>query len=194
MSNEVIYSLYIERGDLVASGLDPVPVFSSFINVGDGTDLAEQQEVLPLINELSDGFYKFTIDWASNTFNGAGYLVKVDCGDSFVDPKQRYITMRLDRQDNVFNVVEDINTASETINTASAELLRFIKRLLEVENGTWEIAGGQLLIKSTGQYETETVADTIIGSWNLLDQNGITNVLNPFKRVYFETLPIPNGD
>lgn len=194
MSSEVIYSLYIERGDLVASGLDPIPVFSSFINVGDGTDLAEQQEVLPLIEELSDGFYKFTIDWASNTFNGAGYLVKVDCGDSFADPKQRYITMRLDRQDNVFNVVEDINNASATINTASTELLKFIKRLLEVENGTWEITQGQLLIKSTGQYETDTAAGSVIGRWDLLDQNGITNVVSPFKRVYFSTLPIPNGD
>lgn len=194
MSNEVIYSLYIERGEAAAVDLDPLPVFSSFINVSSGDDLVDNQTALPNIEQLSDGFYKFTIDWSSDDFQGDGYLVKVDCGESFPDPKQRYITMRLDRQDNVFNIVEDINTASTTINTASQELIRFIKRLLEVENGTWEITPfGQLVIKSTGNFEEATPQGTVIGRWDLQDIEGNTNSVNPFRRVYVSTADIPDG-
>lgn len=190
MSDTVIYSLYIEKAETAAVGLNPLPVFASFINIDNGTDLVVGGG-LPPITELSDGFYKFSLDWASDSYNGSGYLVKIDCGDVFPDPKQRYITMRLDRQDNVFNVVDDINTASATINTASAELVRFIKRLLEVENGTWEIVGTQLLIKATGQYETDTNAGEVIGRWDLQDSDGQASALNPIKRIYHSTHPIP---
>ena len=47
--------------------------------------------------------------------------------------------MKLERNDNLYNMIELIETSSNNIVSANATLLKSVNRLLEVEQGTWKI-------------------------------------------------------
>lgn len=189
----VRYTFYLDNAGQAA--LSATPSFETFIDLDssvEGSVIAYPVASYPSIFELSGGFYMFEFDWSQ--VEGNSYLVKINCGDEneFVAPEQRFIIMKLERHDNLHNMVDAIQTSSDNITSSTDELLKFIKRLLEVEKGTWEIDVNtkQLVLYSTNKgsgadsfYETGTPGGTELARYNLQDEQGVANITNPTKRV-----------
>ena len=198
----VTYTFYLDNAGQAATGLQPT--FDTFIDL-DATATEETTQsvaanIRPNIRELGDGFYMYQIDYAT-VFTGDAYLVKIDGGENvFSAAAQRYIIMKLERHDSLHNMVQAVTNSSEAITTSTNELLKFIKRLLEVEKGTWKIDTNtnELVIYSTdggsgnSAYETETSAGTILARYNLLDANNVATHTNPMQRVLNTLEPLPN--
>lgn len=198
MSTEkVTYTFYLDNVGTSVEGA--TPTFETFFDLD--ASVAEEAPIdligdpsLPTIVELSGGFYYFEFDWG--VFPGDFYLVKIVCGEAseFADPKQRFIIMKLDRNDNLHNIADTIKTSSDSIVAANNELLGFIKRLLEVEQGTWKIEeeGGVYVLNlyptrnetgSTPVYETTLDINTPIAKYYLQDENSASTATNPFFRI-----------
>lgn len=189
----VTYSIYAENyGDAVI-GLTPECI--SLIDLETGLD-----EALGQINvvEIKDGFYKFDFEWTENS--SSAYLCKIDLDTSdtiFGDNRQRYIIMRLEKQDDTYNVVSDIKNSAELISASSEQLSKLVARLLEVESGEWKIeedtATGlwKLNLYATGKYETSTAEDTVIASYVLRNVNDLSTYISPIKRLKDTILDLP---
>ena len=154
---------------------------------------------------MGDGFYFFEFDWESDAGGASSYLVKINCGgvDDFVNPAQRFIIMRLDRNDNLSTMVDSIETSSTNITTATDALLKSVNRLLEVEQGTWMIE----LDNTTGVYylnlyptdngsggalyETSLTPDTPFAKYKLQDEHSLSTATNPFKRIQHTITALP---
>ena len=144
MSN-VTYTLYIDDNGVSRTGLTPTIV--NFIDISTGTDLV-QNETVPTITELSGGFYKFSFDWTSEDINAA-YVLRIDAGSEIVNAPQRYIRMRIEQFDNVANLVKSVETASNNLTGSIDGIYPYIRRLVDIEQGSWKIVSNQLLVYST---------------------------------------------
>ena len=151
-SATVLYSFYVEENNEGAELLPPSII--NFIDIETGEDLSQTQ-TLPAVSELAAGFYKFSYTW-DQTSSPKAYLIKIDTGLSA--PTERFITMRLERSDYLSSA---------------------IKRIVDIEQGTWEIdsSSNELVIKHAATNEE-------IGRWELFDSSGVTGTTrNPFYRV-----------
>lgn len=200
---DVTYTFYLDNVGLPATGLNPV--FEVFYDLDEsvnhwnsGTtpiaeDIVGSTAALPQIVELGGGFYFFVFDWSS--FSGDFYLTKIDCGASnFANPQQSSIILKLDRNDNLHNVAKDIRDSSNSLINSNNELLGFVKRLLEVEQGTWkiELDSGLYYLRlyptknateTSPVYETGLAVDVPIAEYKLQDENGLSSATNPFVRL-----------
>jgi hypothetical protein len=168
MMSLVTYTFYLDNGGSPAGERDPK--FETFIDL-DGTVKGEALKLVadteyPTIVELAGGFYYFSFNW--ETFTGDAYLVKIKCGKEvdFANPEQRFIIMKLDRNDNLSNVVKTIKTSSNDIVDATGTLLKSVNRLLEIESGTWKIENEEGLWY-LNLYPTNNGDDTPIFESNL---------------------------
>lgn len=166
--NEVVYSLFIDDNGIARTGLTPSIV--NFIDVNTGTDAVSSA---PEIFELSGGFYKFTYDWTGASSNSA-YVLLIDAGSDIVNASQRYIRMRIEQLDNVYNAATRIENATSSLENSIDELRPSIQRLLDIEQGTWKIINDQLVVYSPDGEEL-LVHD-------LEDQNGLPTSISPFVR------------
>ena len=207
----VIYTFYLDNGgEAVANA---TPSFDAFINlttsaveIENGREKVEiLNTALPTIHSLGDGFYFFEFDWESDAGGASSYLVKIKCGNvnDFVNPAQRFIIMRLDRNDNLSTMVDSIETSSTNITTATDALLKSVNRLLEVEQGTWKIE----LDNTTGVYylnlyptndgsgvslyETDLNPAVPFARYLLQDENDLSTATNPFQRIQTTITALP---
>lgn len=181
MSKLVTYTLYAEVGGAVGIGLSPS--FATFKSVSDGVTIGE----LPVIEEIGEGFYKYSFDWA--LVSEDSYLVKIDLGET-TPPGERYIINRLERHDYLPSTAASIEASAELIKTkadsilASAEYLEaLVTRLLDIEEGEWQIANNQLVIKDSEGNE--------ITKFNLFGATGSPTNSNPYRRVLTYQSPRP---
>ena len=181
MSKLVTYTLYAEVGGAVGIGLSPS--FATFKSVSDGVTIGE----LPVIEEIGEGFYKYSFDWA--LVSEDSYLVKIDLGET-TPPGERYIINRLERHDYLPSTAASIEASAELIKTkadsilASAEYLEaLVTRLLDIEEGEWQIANNQLVIKDSQGNE--------ITKFNLFGASGGPTNSNPYHRVLTYKSPRP---
>jgi hypothetical protein len=159
IKESVTYSFYLESMNIAATG--KTPAFVNFFDISDNTDLVTTDVVLPVIEEVGGGFYKFAYEWTKDE-DPIAYLLKIDTG--LDDLVEKYITMRIEKTDYMSSAVQ---------------------RIVDIEQGTWEIdsASNQLVIK-----HAETGVE--IGRWDLLDSGGITGTSrNPFYRVAVNVQP-----
>ena len=202
MSNFVTYTFYLDNGGETVENASPT--FDTFIDLDssivDGDTNLVEPNTYPDIKSLAGGFYYFQINW--DIFSGKSYLVKINCGNesNFVNPAQRFIIMKLERNDNLSNVVERIETSSNSVVEANTELTKYLKRLLEIEQGTWRIedeGGGYRLNlyptndgSETPIYETTLNVNEPFSSHELTDENGISSATNIFNRVVKNITPL----
>jgi len=205
----VIYTFYLDNGgEAVASA---TPSFDAFINLttsaveiqSGGNKVEILNAALPIIYPLGDGFYFFEFDWESDAGGASSYLVKINCGgvNDFVNPAQRFIIMRLDRNDNLSTMVDSIETSSTNITTATDNLLKSVNRLLEVEQGTWkiELESGEYYLNlyptdnggGGSLYETGLNPDTPFAKYKLQDESNLSTATNPFKRLQHTITALP---
>ena len=201
----VTYTFYLDNAGEAAGGRDPK--FDTFIDLdstvtNEGIKLVDEEKY-PAIVELNGGFYYFSFNW--DNFSGDAYLVKIKCGEEvdFANPEQRFIIMKLDRNDNLSNVVKTIKTSSNDIVDATGTLLKSVNRLLEIESGTWKIEeeSGEwyLNLYSTNdgdgnaQFETTLGGAELFQRHKLLNQAGAPSPTNPFRREEFLITELPQG-
>jgi hypothetical protein len=182
MSRNVTYTFYAEIGGEPALNL--TPSFSVFMAVGDSSSF----ETIPVITEIGSGFYKYEFEWVDGDLNS--YLTKVDLGIS-VPPGERYIINRIERHDFLPDTAASIEASAELIKTkadsliASAGLLEeLVVRLLDIEEGNWEINNNKLVIKDA--------AGVKITEFNLFGSTGIPTSSNPYKRELTYQKPRPS--
>lgn len=208
----VIYTFYLDNGGEAVA--DATPTFDAFINLTDSAaSIANNGEKVDILDDsrpdniysLGDGFYFFEFDWETQGGGASSYLVKIRCGteQEFINPDQRFIIMRLDRNDNLSTMVNTIQTSSENITAATDTLLKSVNRLLEVEQGTWKIevddnnglyylnlyptdnnAGGSL-------YEPGLDPAEPFARYLLQDENDLSTATNPFKRIQSSIASLP---
>jgi len=188
MSQSVTYTFYAEVGGEPATGL--TPTFSVFREVVSGSNLLNSN--LPTISSLGDGFYKYSFTWPDVSIPGnlpLSYLVKIDLGVS-VPSGERYIINRIERHDYLPAIVGSIQESAEAIKVKadslidSAELLEaLVTRLLDIEEGNWEISNNRLIIKDSGGVK--------ITEFNLFGSSGQPTSSNPYKRELTYQKPRP---
>lgn len=208
----VIYTFYLDNGgEAVANA---TPTFDAFINLTDSAASIqagnEKVEILsgdePDVHPLGDGFYFFEFDWEVDGGGASSYLVKIRCGEAhqFINPDQRFIIMRLDRNDNLSTMVNTIKTSSENITAATDTLLKSVNRLLEVQQGTWKIEVDDqnnslyylnLYPTDNGSgsslYESGLTPEEPFARYLLQDENDLPTAINPFKRIQHVINPLP---
>lgn len=167
------YTFYVDNNTQPTTGLSPT--ISKWINIDTGAiDFAHNVTV----SELSEGFYKFDFDW-SNADTSIGYLLKIDTTLSG-NPGQQYITMRIEPNDYIASIAEEIKTSANSILSSSNSIKGYGERLLDIEQGTWEIDGTQLILKSAGY---GAAADTVIATYDLKNELDVPTATNPYKRI-----------
>lgn len=171
-ARDVIYTFYVESNSTGAESL--TPVIEKMISIEDGSDLSSK----PSVTELSAGFYKFSFTWDSSS--PEGYLIRIDTGLDALTEK--YITMRIEKNDYLESLAADIKVTSDAIQTAatsiqaSADTIQDkVTRLLSIEEGEWRIVNNQLIITSSD-------GQTVLGTFDLLDENEQPTSVNPFVR------------
>lgn len=206
MSNNVTYTFYVDSGGVAVDNAQPI--FDSFLDLdGSVVDVGPRELVgaktLPEFVSLNNGFYYFQLDWDS--FSGNAYLCKIKCGDEndFPNPEQRFIIMRLDRNDNLSNVVNAIKTSSDDVVQSNTALLKAVNRMLEVELGTWKIeqVNGKVLLRiyPTGGdgedplFETSLDPEVHFAEHELFNEAGAPSAINPFTRKYSNVTALPEG-
>jgi hypothetical protein len=205
----VTYTFYLDNVGIPKLGA--TPVFETFIDIdGSITNMnagGSVENVLatdyPEIKELTGGFYFFEFNWS--TFTGNSYLVNINCGGEteFADPKQRFVIMKLERNDNLFNMVELIETSSNNIVNANASLLKSINRLLEIEQGTWKIEeeANQWYLNlyptedsgapANPLYETTLNVGQPFAKYLLQDIDGLPTNVNAMRRIQSSITSLP---
>ena len=202
----VTYTFYLDNAGEAAGGRDPK--FDTFIDLdstvtNEGIKLVDEEKY-PAIVELNGGFYYFSFNW--DNFSGDAYLVKIKCGEEvdFANPEQRFIIMKLDRNDNLSNVVKTIKTSSNDIVDATETLLKSVNRLLEIESGTWKIEEENdglwyLNLYSTddeagsGVFEVSLDPTQPFQKHRLFNEAEVSSPTNPFRREEFLITELPQG-
>ena len=172
MSTVTKYSFYVESDSFPQENL--TPVFELFKNIETGT----QNEILPTINNIGDGYYTFDYVW--NETSPIAWLIKIDTGLSILGEK--YVQMKIEKHDFLPSVSEQILTSSMSIETSANSLEQhamflgdLIGRLLDYEEGKWEIVNNNLYI-----YNNQ---DEVIRKFALYDSNGAAASRNVMKRL-----------
>ena len=185
MSNTITYTFHIESNDNLPT--DSTPVFANFINVDDGVDMVSNSpSSLPTITSLGGNFFKFQYTWDGSSGEPEAYLVKINVGlmdtvyELLNSGQAAFITMRIERQDNLANVAKRIEDSATSLGVSSTAIDNLIKSLLDIEVGTWEIDGTTLKVKSAGV--GSQTAGTLIAEYDLKDKNGTPTDTNPFTR------------
>lgn len=182
MSRNVTYTFYAEIGGEPALNL--TPSFSAFIRVADNNSL----ETMPIIREVGSGFYKYDFEWVDGDLNS--YLTKVDLGMS-APPGERYIINRIERHDFLPDTAASIEASAELIKTKADSLItsaglleELVVRLLDIEEGNWEISNNKLVIKDASGVK--------ITEFNLFGSTGIPTSSNPYRRELTYQKPRPS--
>ena len=175
---DITYTFYVEINAVAITGL--TPTIEKMISISDGSLITP----VPTISEISDGFYKFTYSWDDSSVS-PGFLLKIDTGAN--TDVGRIITMRIEPQDYLPNVVNTLKTSSDSLSTSVSSLETSVdtidsysKRLLDIEQGTWQIEGTQLVMYGAGYGSNSS---TVIARYDLEDANGIPTATNPFRRI-----------
>lgn len=203
----VTYTFYLDNAGTPA--VSKSPTFDTFIDldatVADANNALQlvAVEEHPTIIELTGGFYFFSFDWGH--FTGDAYLVKIRCGEDidFANEEQRFIIMKLDRNDNLSNVVKTIRESSDDIVTANNTLLKSVNRLLEIESGTWKIEeeNGRWYLNlyatddrnGSARFETSLDSAELFQKHELVNEAGASSPINPFRRQQVLITELPQG-
>lgn len=181
--NTVIYSFYIESN--VEPQAQQMPTFDVFKNIDDGTDFTVNGDEYPVIENLGDGYYKFSYTWSETS--PTAWLIKIDTG--LINVGEKYINLKIEKHDylpdtalSISESAARIETAASNLQNSSDALFLRVNRLLDIEEGSWEIEGSQLKLYAPENNGTREH----IATYQLYNSSGIESAINPFKRTLIE--------
>jgi hypothetical protein len=195
-----IYSFYLEsEAGVPAPDMNPeitlMKVLPGGINVS--------EDYLGVINlflrNKGDGIYTFPFDWdawdesvkdGSNLFVDLvtydisikrSLFIKIKTG--FESQDQAYISMRIERQDVLPELVDKVQESADSLSSSSESLKTVVDKILSIEEGSWVVRDEKFLVfKKNVALEDMTNANAIY-SFDLKDQNGNPTNENPFQRI-----------
>ena len=195
-----IYSFYLEsEAGVPAPDMNPeitlMKVLPGGINVS--------EDYLGVINlflrNKGDGIYTFPFDWdawdesvkdGSNLFVDLvtydisikrSLFIKIKTG--FESQDQAYISMRIERQDVLPELVDKVQESADSLSSSSESLKTVVDKILSIEEGSWVVRDEKFLVfKKNVALEDMTNANAIY-SFDLKDQNGNPTNENPFQSI-----------
>lgn len=180
--SQVVYTFYVENNAIPEDSLTPTII--KMIDIASGVLVTTP----PVISELSDGFYKFSYTWTTSS-SSVGYLIKIDTGDlSSNTEATRYVTMRIEPNDYLSVTAADIKVSADSLVSSANTLVGNSNRILDIEHGTWKIEGTELVLYAAGFGRAE---GTVIGRYDLLDENGSPTAVNPYQRILRTLVTVP---
>lgn len=167
--HSTFYTLYITKDGLGLAGLNPVVQNMHGLSTGQNTRIYQTVD-FPSIFETGDGFYFIEIDWDTWDPGSHGdevFLLKIDADENdqeALSQSERYITIRLEKDDHLLY----------TLDAKADSITAKLNRLVDIEQGSWEISDNQLkMSKSDG---------TLLVTFDLFDRDGNPTEGGPFKR------------
>lgn len=182
MSKKVHYSFYLESEvGVAAENLSPSFVFIKNIPDGISIDTTNIQ-----INNLGDGLYSFTLDWtpydeirADGSRNSL--FVKIETGLDIAD--QQFITMRVERQDYLPELVDDIQSSANSLSISADTLNTTTEAILRIEEGHWVISNHKLYIYDKSVTEENRTSSNASYIFNLFDASGDQTSQEIYQRI-----------
>ena len=195
-----IYSFYLEsEAGVPAPDMNPeitlMKVLPGGINVS--------EDYLGAINfflrNKGDGIYTFPFDWdawdesikdGSNLFVDLitydinikrSLFIKIKTG--FESQDQAYISMRIERQDVLPELVDKVQESADSLSSSSESLKDVVDKILSIEEGSWVVRDNKFLVFKKDVVLGEMTDANAIYSFDLKDQNGNPTNENPFQRI-----------
>lgn len=134
MAKNAYYTFYItDEGD-AAIGLSPIVTDLFGVTVSQTNYVTSSNPMVLPVTEIGGGFYSIEVDW--DTFDPSGisdgetiFLAKIDAGLSIVNTNERFLSVRLEREDVDYidahisrnNIIAGVAAADAAASAASAK-------------------------------------------------------------------------
>lgn len=182
MSATVHYSFYIES----SAGVPAVNLTPSFVFIKRIPDGVAIDPVSISISDLGDGLYTFSIDWSEydavrDDGSRSSFFVRIDTGLEVLE--QRYINMRIERQDYLPELVDSIKLSADSLTTSASALDGMVRSILEIEEGHWVIANNKLYIYNKTIAEADRTTANAMYTFALYNANGEATSQDVYQRI-----------
>jgi hypothetical protein len=182
MSAIVHYSFYVES-TLGVPAVDLSPSFVYIKRIPDGVTI---DPVTISINDLGSGLYSFSIDWSQyddirDDGSRSSFFVRIDTGLEVVE--QKYMNMRIERQDYLPELVDNIKLSADSLTTSASALDSMVRSILEIEEGHWIIANNKLYIYNKTIAETNRTTANAMYTFALYNANGEATSQDVYQRI-----------
>ena len=194
------YSFYLES-EAGVPARDMNPEISLIKSLPDGINLSEDF-ILNINNHLKDvgdGVYTFPFDWESweqSITEGNNSFVNLDeysadikrslfikIKTNFETQDQAYISMRIERQDILPELVDRVQGSAESLISSSDSLKAIVEKILSIEEGSWIVRNNKFLVFSKETTYQQMTDDNAIYSFDLKDASSNPTSENPFQRI-----------
>lgn len=193
-----IYSFYLESEvGIAAENMNPEITLVKILP--DGINFPEilMEGINNTLRNLGDGVYIFSMDW--DEFEGfigtninfleaefpedvkRSLFIKIKTG--FETQDQRYISLRIERQDILPDLVDEVKVAADSLTTSSEALNGAVEKILAIEEGSWIVRNNKFLVFDKNIDEVNMTDENALYSFDLKDQNGQPTDSNPFSRI-----------
>ena len=189
------YSFYLEsEAGVPAPNMNPEIILMK--SLPDGLNLPNSfiENANLLLKDVGDGVYVFFFDWegwednnpyldleAYNQDVKRSIFVKIKTG--FETQDQAYISMRIERQDILPELVDRVQISADSLNSSSEYLKTVVDKILSIEEGSWVVRENKFLVFSKDTAPDDMKDTNAIYSFDLKDQSGKPTSTNPFSRI-----------
>jgi len=189
------YSFYLEsEAGVPAPNMNPEIILMK--SLPDGLNLPNSfiENANLLLKDVGDGVYVFFFDWegwednnpyldleAYNQDVKRSIFVKIKTG--FETQDQAYISMRIERQDILPELVDRVQISADSLNSSSEYLKTVVDKILSIEEGSWVVRENKFLVFSKDTAPDDMKDTNAIYSFDLKDQSGNPTSTNPFSRI-----------
>jgi hypothetical protein len=189
------YSFYLEsEAGVPAPNMNPEITLMKVLP--DGLNLPQPfiDNANLLLKNVGDGVYIFFFDWDGweddNPFLDLdrytqdvkrSIFVKIKTG--FETQDQAYISMRIERQDILPELVDKVQVSADSLNSSSESLKVVVDKILSIEEGSWVVRNQKFLVFKKDVLREDMQPENAIYSFDLYDHNSVPTDENPFQRI-----------
>lgn len=182
MSTIVHYSFYLESEPGVAAD-NLSPSFAVMKRIPDGVSLDSSN--INIAN-LGDGLYSFSVDWSQHEAirddgSRSSIFVKIDTGLEILD--QKYLTMRIERQDYLPELVDNIQITANSLDVSANTLNQTAEAILRIEEGHWVISNNRLYVYDKTVSEENRSFETASHVFALFNSAGEATSQDIYQRI-----------
>ena len=157
----ITYSFVVRDGGVPDTGL--TPTITGYRSIPGGSDYSGSA---PTVGEVGSGHYYFTVNWDTapeSTLPSNAMAVTIDAGAGISDPNERYITARINRNDDFATEITADVVASLTTEIDDA--------LTNINNGLSSLETGILADIYDTALGVDSNVDTLLVNLNTVHNN-----------------------
>ena len=178
----VHYSFYLES-EVGSPASNVAPEFVFIKRIPDGATINTSNIQ---INNLGEGLYSFSLDWSlydqvRDDGSRNSLFLKINTGLETLD--QKYLTMRIERQDYLPELVDNIQVSANSLNLSASSLESKADSILTIEEGHWIINQNKLFIFNKNLSEIEMIEENASYVFTLKDNNGQPTNQDIYQRI-----------